>query len=119
MGNVVANLDGVATQMITVEMVAKASVLLQLRLPQLRVVAAMLAASSAPAAQSFNGFGTTGDVTPRKRELAAFLAQTSHETTRGWASAPDGPYAWGYCFITENDKQTYCTPIDWPCASGK
>ncbi|KAK7825510.1 endochitinase [Quercus suber] len=71
------------------------------------------------AAQSFNGFGTTGDVTPRKRELAAFLAQTSHETTRGWASAPDGPYAWGYCFITENDKQTYCTPIDWPCASGK
>ncbi|KAL4654770.1 hypothetical protein ACB092_01G403900 [Castanea dentata] len=33
------------------------------------------------AAQSFNGFGTTGDVTTRKRELAAFLAQTSHETT--------------------------------------
>ena len=33
------------------------------------------------AAQSFNGFGTTGDDTTRKRELAAFLAQTSHETT--------------------------------------
>ena len=33
------------------------------------------------AARSFNGFGTTGDVTTRKRELAAFLAQTSHETT--------------------------------------
>uniref|UniRef100_A0A7N2R0C6 chitinase n=1 Tax=Quercus lobata TaxID=97700 RepID=A0A7N2R0C6_QUELO len=33
------------------------------------------------AAKSFNGFGTTGDVTTRKRELAAFLAQTSHETT--------------------------------------
>lgn len=33
------------------------------------------------AANSFNGFGTTGDVDTRKRELAAFLAQTSHETT--------------------------------------
>ena len=33
------------------------------------------------AAQSFNGFGTTGDDATRKRELAAFLAQTSHETT--------------------------------------
>lgn len=33
------------------------------------------------AARSFNGFGTTGDDTTRKRELAAFLAQTSHETT--------------------------------------
>ena len=30
---------------------------------------------------SFGGFGTTGDVNTRKRELAAFLAQTSHETT--------------------------------------
>lgn len=33
------------------------------------------------AARSFSGFGTTGDVTIRKRELAAFLGQTSHETT--------------------------------------
>jgi hypothetical protein len=33
------------------------------------------------AARSFNGFGTSGDATSRKRELAAFLAQTSHETT--------------------------------------
>lgn len=33
------------------------------------------------AARSFNGFGTTGDDSTRKRELAAFLAQTSHETT--------------------------------------
>ncbi|GKV45155.1 hypothetical protein SLEP1_g52265 [Rubroshorea leprosula] len=33
------------------------------------------------AAQSFNGFGTTGDINTRKRELAAFLAQTSHETS--------------------------------------
>lgn len=33
------------------------------------------------AARSFGGFGTTGDFNTRKRELAAFLAQTSHETT--------------------------------------
>lgn len=34
------------------------------------------------AANSFApAFGTTGDVDTRKREIAAFLAQTSHETT--------------------------------------
>ncbi|OMO83728.1 Glycoside hydrolase, family 19, catalytic, partial [Corchorus olitorius] len=33
------------------------------------------------AARSFNGFGTTGDFITRKRELAAFFGQTSHETT--------------------------------------
>lgn len=32
------------------------------------------------AARSFDGFGTSGDVNTRKRELAAFLAQTSHQT---------------------------------------
>ncbi|XP_041015815.1 endochitinase-like [Juglans microcarpa x Juglans regia] len=72
------------------------------------------------AARSFNGFGTTGDVNTRKREIAAFLGQTSHETTGGWPSAPDGPYAWGYCFITEINKAAYCTPsAAWPCAPGK
>ncbi|KAB8408222.1 hypothetical protein FH972_024834 [Carpinus fangiana] len=72
------------------------------------------------ATRSFGGFGTNGDVNTRKREIAAFLAQTSHETTGGWASAPDGPYAWGYCFVTETNKQTYCTPsAQWSCAAGK
>lgn len=33
------------------------------------------------AANSFGDFGTKGDTTTRKREIAAFLAQTSHETT--------------------------------------
>jgi len=33
------------------------------------------------AARSFSGFGTTGDDNTRKRELAAFFGQTSHETT--------------------------------------
>ncbi|KAL0013217.1 hypothetical protein SO802_000286 [Lithocarpus litseifolius] len=55
------------------------------------------------AAQSFNGFGTTGDDTTRKRELAAFLALTSHETTGRWPSAPDGPYEWDIALLP---KQT-------------
>ncbi|KAK1297230.1 Basic endochitinase A [Acorus calamus] len=33
------------------------------------------------AANSFGGFARTGDTNARKREIAAFLAQTSHETT--------------------------------------
>ncbi|GLT44667.1 hypothetical protein SLA2020_185520 [Shorea laevis] len=72
------------------------------------------------AAQSFNGFGTTGDINTRKRELAAFLAQTSHETTGGWPAAPDGPYAWGYCLIREeNNPPAYCSSTEWPCPPGK
>ncbi|KAK9164664.1 hypothetical protein Syun_005566 [Stephania yunnanensis] len=73
------------------------------------------------AARSFAGFATTGDPDSRKREIAAFFAQTSHETTGGWASAPDGPYAWGYCFIQEQGSPgDYCQPSpQWPCAPGK
>uniref|UniRef100_A0A5B7ANA5 Putative basic endochitinase-like n=1 Tax=Davidia involucrata TaxID=16924 RepID=A0A5B7ANA5_DAVIN len=73
------------------------------------------------AARSFAGFATTGDNTARKREIAAFLAQTSHETTGGWASAPDGPYAWGYCYLKEQGNPgDYCVPSgQWPCAPGK
>ncbi|WVZ23099.1 hypothetical protein V8G54_001643 [Vigna mungo] len=61
------------------------------------------------AARSFSGFGTTGDINTRKREIAAFFGQTSHETTGGWATAPDGPYAWGYCFINERNQDVYCS----------
>nr|AYN74359.1 chitinase 5 [Eucommia ulmoides] len=73
------------------------------------------------AARSFGGFGTTGDLATRKREIAAFLAQTSHETTGGWATAPDGPYAWGYCFKQElGNPPDYCVANQqWPCAPGK
>ncbi|KAG6709684.1 basic endochitinase C-like [Carya illinoinensis] len=75
------------------------------------------------AARSFTGFGTTGDVDTRKREIAAFLAQTSYETAGGWADAPNGAYAWRYCFITEINKLDYCTETaetaNWPCAPGK
>ncbi|KAK9164978.1 hypothetical protein Scep_000169 [Stephania cephalantha] len=73
------------------------------------------------AARSFNGFGTTGDTDTRKREIAAFFGQTSHETTGGWPTAPDGPYAWGYCFIEERGNPgDYCrASAEWPCAPGK
>ncbi|MED6122732.1 hypothetical protein PIB30_042651 [Stylosanthes scabra] len=72
------------------------------------------------AARSFYGFGTTGDDATRKKEVAAFLGQTSHETTGGWASAPDGPYAWGYCYLQESTDSDYCSPSpQWPCAPGK
>lgn len=33
------------------------------------------------AANAYPAFGSTGDLTTRKREIAAFLGQTSHETT--------------------------------------
>ncbi|XP_073011512.1 endochitinase-like [Typha latifolia] len=74
------------------------------------------------AANSFGGFATTGDTDTRKREIAAFLAQTSHETTGGWATAPDGPYAWGYCYLQEQGATSdYCVQsgTQWPCAPGK
>ncbi|RWR79275.1 basic endochitinase-like protein [Cinnamomum micranthum f. kanehirae] len=73
------------------------------------------------AANSFNGFASVGDTATCKREIAAFLAQTSHETTGGWATAPDGPYAWGYCFLKEQgNPPDYCVPTaQWPCAPGK
>lgn len=72
------------------------------------------------AAKAFPSFGNTGDVAVRKREIAAFFAQTSHETTGGWATAPDGPYAWGYCFLKEQNPGSYCSPSPtYPCAPGK
>ncbi|XP_062086748.1 probable inactive chitinase-like protein LaCIC [Humulus lupulus] len=73
------------------------------------------------AAKAFPGFGTTGDDATKKREIAAFLAQTSHETTGGWPTAPDGPYSWGYCFVRERDPPSnYCEPRpSYPCASGR
>ncbi|KAL5791300.1 hypothetical protein ACOSQ2_006188 [Xanthoceras sorbifolium] len=68
------------------------------------------------AAKSFPAFATSsGDAATNKREVAAFLAQTSHETTGGWPTAPDGPYAWGYCFLSEqNPPSSYCDP-KFPC----
>ncbi|MCL7052337.1 hypothetical protein MKW94_008068 [Papaver nudicaule] len=71
--------------------------------------------------KSFSTFAAVGDTNTRKKEIAAFLAQTSHETTGGWATAPGGPYSWGYCFVQEkNPASNYCqSSTQYPCASGK
>lgn len=70
----------------------------------------------------FPKFGSVGGTMTRRREVAAFLAQISHETTGGWATAPDGPYAWGLCFKEEVSPQSnYCdaSNTEWPCFPGK
>ncbi|KAE8716930.1 Endochitinase 1 [Hibiscus syriacus] len=74
------------------------------------------------AAKSYPAFAATGDEETRKREVAAFLGQTSHETTggTGW-DAPGGAYAWGYCFKEEiGCPGDYCQPdARYPCAPGQ
>ena len=79
------------------------------------------------AAQIFPKFGTEGSSDTRRREVAAFLANISHETTGGWLEAPDGQFAWGLCFREELAcegtpspcTENYCqsTSTDYPCAS--
>lgn len=72
------------------------------------------------AAKAFPSFANSGNLDQDKLELAAFLGQTSHETTGGWATAPGGPQAWGYCFKEERHCETgsctgYCAAGN-PCA---
>ncbi|RLN24554.1 chitinase 10 [Panicum miliaceum] len=79
-------------------------------------------ASFVNAARTFPRFAATGDLSIRKRELAAFFAQISHETTGGWATAPDGEYSWGLCFKEEiSPASDYCDATDaqWPCYPGR
>ncbi|MCI35562.1 class I chitinase, partial [Trifolium medium] len=72
------------------------------------------------AAKAFPNFANHGDTATKKREIAAFFGQTSHETTGGWPTAPDGPNAWGYCFVTERNPSAYCRPSsEFPCNSDK
>lgn len=49
----------------------------------------------------YGTFAAEGDLTARKRELMAFLANISQETTGGWPTAPGGQYAWGLYFREE------------------
>jgi basic endochitinase B len=53
---------------------------------------------AAAGADASDGFGTTGAVDIRKREVAAFLAEPAHRTSGGWDGAPNGTYAWGFCY---------------------
>ncbi|XP_077246293.1 endochitinase-like [Tasmannia lanceolata] len=74
------------------------------------------------ASNAFDGFGTVGDTDTRKREIAAFLAHTSHETAGKWETAPNDQYSWGYCSLQEqgNNQVDYCiASTDFPCTSGK
>ncbi|XP_057862196.2 endochitinase 4-like [Cryptomeria japonica] len=62
---------------------------------------------SAAKAGSFAGFGTSGSLDVRKRELAAFFANVAHETGN-------------LCYVEEIAKATYCqSSTEYPCASGK
>ena len=78
------------------------------------------------AAARFPAFGATGTLDERRREVAAFFANASHETTGGWPTAPDGPQAWGLCFIEEvgcagGACTGYCdaSSTTYPCAPGQ
>ncbi|RWR90605.1 class I chitinase [Cinnamomum micranthum f. kanehirae] len=73
------------------------------------------------AAKNYEGFAQGDDSEICKREIAAFLGQTSHETTGGWDTAPDGRYSWGYCFKEEvGATADYCVPNEqFPCVPGK
>jgi len=39
--------------------------------------------------------------------------------TGGAPTSPDGPYAWGYCFVTERDKSNRYCDGSAPCPAGK
>ncbi|GAB4813821.1 hypothetical protein N2152v2_000867 [Parachlorella kessleri] len=72
------------------------------------------------AAKAFPKFATAStDPAVNKRELAAFLAQISHETTGG--PSTNNLYDWGLCFKEElKPPNNYCVPSTaWPCAAGK
>ena len=78
------------------------------------------------AAKSFPEFAHQGTADDQRRELAAFFANIAHETTGGWPTAPEGPYAWGLCWINEGATTDpkllpdYCAAsAEYPCAAGK
>jgi chitinase len=78
------------------------------------------------AAAKYPEFASIGTLEERRREVAAFLGNVSHETTGGWPTAPGGPEAWGLYFKEEVGCETgactqYCdsSNVDYPCAPGK
>ncbi len=71
-------------------------------------------------------FIRSGSLEVRKRELAAFLANISHETTGGWSTAPGGAYSWGLHFREEVGYDSNSTTgyrdennKDYPPVAGK
>jgi hypothetical protein len=53
------------------------------------------------AAAGYPLFAGEGDTVTRRRELAAFFAESAHETTGGGAGSPGGAYAWGLFYTEE------------------
>jgi chitinase len=75
------------------------------------------------AARDFPEFAAEGTADARRREVAAFLANAGHETTRGWTGAVDGRAFWGLCWVLEGSGAPESTLPDycvfdprWPCA---
>lgn len=66
-------------------------------------------------------FINTGSLEDSKKELAAFLANISHETTGGWDTAPGGRFSWGLHFLEESTPITYRQEEnkDYPPAPGQ
>lgn len=52
----------------------------------------------------YGSFGNDGTLENQQREIMAFLANISQETTGGWPTAPGGQYAYGLYF---NEEQGY------------
>ncbi|WP_082422604.1 glycoside hydrolase family 19 protein [Aquimarina longa] len=61
-----------------------------------------------------------GDLDTRKREITAFFANISHETTGGWSTAPGGRFSWGLHFREEPTQASYAYPdTNYPPTPGK
>ncbi|KAI3433417.1 hypothetical protein D9Q98_003232 [Chlorella vulgaris] len=77
------------------------------------------------ATKVFPDFANSGSDEVNRRELAAFLAQISHEVTGG--PATNNQYDWGLCWKVElcvyagNDKDCapYCDPTLYSCPPGR
>ncbi|CAI8611541.1 unnamed protein product [Vicia faba] len=56
----------------------------------------------------------------KKRDIAAFFGQSSHESSGRPRIWYQGPFEWGYCNVTSRNPFVYCEPSsEFPCAPGK
>ena len=60
------------------------------------------------AAKMFPQFLGEGDSIAQHRELAAFLANVSHETSGGWDDAPGTYFKWGLYYVEEKGCEHGC-----------
>ncbi|MDY8136977.1 glycoside hydrolase family 19 protein [Aquimarina sp. 2201CG5-10] len=68
----------------------------------------------------YGSFLQEGDLETKKREISAFFANISHETTGGWPTAPGGQYSWGLHFREEPTNSSYASPDpNYPPTPGK